>query len=89
MSDVDTDVIDTRTAAVLLHQIVAEGPVATSTEGLDDCCFFCGADAQWEWDRDGRWGYSGPFAIHEYDCPWVLGRVLFGLGLGRDERKPA
>ena len=61
----------------LIARLADENPLTRSTEGLDDGCFFCGADT----DDTGRPNYY-PYAVHDHDCPWVEARHLLGHDLG-------
>ena len=68
-----------------LAQELAEIPDPTtwSTEGLDDCCFFC--------DAPKKSVYVKPdfehFAEHRKSCLWVRARQAFDMNLGRNTVK--
>lgn len=65
----------------LVERRVDDDPLTRSAEGLDDGCFFCGADTE-----------LGPnwtnFATHDGDCSWVEARRALGLPLGPHKVKP-
>jgi hypothetical protein len=62
----------------LVGRLADDEPLTTSSEGLDDGCFFCGADALSEVRSDGL----VIFAEHRTDCAWVEARRALGLGIG-------
>lgn len=61
----------------LVERLVDDQPITWSTEGLDDGCFFCGADYQSTFEG----GYH-TFAHHWVDCPWVEATKALGRELG-------
>lgn len=52
----------------LCAELVDDNPRTWSTEGLDDCCFFC-----------GEWRYENNIQLHTEDCPWVRARKALDL----------
>jgi hypothetical protein len=61
----------------LIERLAGDDPLTTSTEGLSDGCFFCGADTRYFIGRtssidDYNW------AEHDPDCVWVEARRLLG-----------
>ena len=70
----------------LIERLIEECPIETSTEGLDDCCHFCGADARYKhMKRIGE--PAGHWAEHEWDCPWVEATRFLGRDLGLNQVK--
>lgn len=67
-------------AVALLRSIVEEDPLTHSSEGLDDGCFFCGADSQSRYNRDTN--DFEHWAVHEHSCEWIIARHLFNIPLG-------
>lgn len=63
----------------LARDLLVDDPITWSSEGLDDACFFCGADKAYR--RGGR--YDQP---HEPDCDWLRGRQMLGLPLSMPDR---
>jgi hypothetical protein len=57
---------------VLIDRLSGDAPLTWSTEGIDDGCFFCGADATY------ASGLKHRFAVHKADCSWVEARRLLG-----------
>lgn len=57
---------------VLIDRLSGGNPLTWSTEGLDDGCFFCGADDKY------ASGLTYRFATHKADCSWVEARRLLG-----------
>jgi hypothetical protein len=55
----------------LIGRLIDDEPLTWSREGLDDECFFCGADVQ----TTGR-SLWRRFADHESDCAWVAARAI-------------
>ena len=64
--------MDSHDLLALIARLADDDPLTSSTEGLDDGCFFCGA-----WPK-----YDPPdyvrYAVHDHDCPWVEARRLLG-----------
>lgn len=63
------------TALDLLRKLAIDQPWATSTEGLDDQCVFCGSDCS-------RWVDGNVVYVHDHDCDWVQARRFLNLTLG-------
>lgn len=67
---------DKTTARALLELIVSKDPLTWSAEGIDDGCYYCGADVDYSHD-------TGPdFAHHDADCPWILSMRYLGRDIG-------
>ena len=60
----------------LIARLADDDPLTRSVEGLDDGCFFCGADTDYT-----QPDYA-PYAVHDHDCPWVGARRLLRHRLG-------
>jgi hypothetical protein len=61
----------------VLVRLAVDDPLTWSNEGLDDGCFWCGADPVAIWEPEYHRG-----AIHDSACAWVAARRLLGLPLG-------
>ena len=70
----------------LLRRVADMDPLTYSTDGIDDRCFFCGADTETVaykvtvTDSTEITGYRHS-ATHEPECTWVLARQHLGMGL--------
>jgi len=71
-----TDAVD------LIGRLVDDNPITSSTEGLDDCCFFCGAVPLFTFTPT-----YAEWAHHEADCAWVEAMRFLGRDLGRHTQK--
>jgi hypothetical protein len=62
----------------LIGRLIGDDPLTRSTEGLDDGCFWCGADTLW-----GSGFVGGYWADHEPDCVWVEAMRILDRDLGK------
>jgi hypothetical protein len=69
----------------MLEELAQVEPITWSTEGLDDGCLFCGADAKCVWEPEYE-----RYAVHRPTCLWVRVRLLLGhdLGIHRVDGQP-
>lgn len=70
--------VTTEEALDLIGRLIDGDPITHSTEGLDDGCFWCGADDIWAPGLTG-----GVWADHEPDCEWIEAMRLLGRDLGK------
>jgi hypothetical protein len=62
----------------LIARLIDGSPLTRSTEGLDDGCFWCGAEDIWPPRLMGD-----PWADHEPDCAWIEAMQFLGRDLGK------
>lgn len=78
--------------------LAEDEPITRSQEGLDDACWYCGADSRSKKVPrklpDGRHDHPTAYdfveyAEHDPSCLWVRARLTFGIDLGHHLAAPS
>jgi hypothetical protein len=76
------------------RSLAEDDPITHSFEGLDDACWYCGADSRSKQVPrmlpDGRHAHPTAvdfvqYAEHDLSCQWVRARLHFAIPLGHHE----